>query len=255
MDFMHLYRHPARLYILAFNIIAMIASVGLAAVGILGLSSSSWVLLNSDMISWFLIILSLFIFLVSLLGCAAALAESRTILGTLSLIIYALTQHDNVDSLLDQAWDKAYEHNPRMLQDIETRLQCCGYASVGDRAIPKTSPFACRESPAFGYRSSCQQQLKQSYFRHENALLSFVIGIQFLQILALTATVTLWSQLPSGEEVEDRYRTEHSQRLLRGLQAEDQEQRRYRGTTVIQGDGQGTGGGSDGLYGSTGRIR
>jgi len=87
-----------------------------------------------------------------------------------------------VDDILDMAWQKAYDNNPQILQDLEISLGCCGYLSVGDRAIPKTSKYACRESPAFGYNVPCQKQLRQSYLRHQNAILGFVTGIQFVQV-------------------------------------------------------------------------
>ncbi|KAG0371356.1 hypothetical protein BGZ54_005480 [Gamsiella multidivaricata] len=154
---------------------------------------------------------------------------SLLILLQLSVIIFALSRHDKVDGILDNAWQRVYDNNPRILQDIETRLACCGYSSVGDRAVPKTSKYACRESPAFGYTVSCQRQIKGAYLDHEDLLLSVVTSIQFLQILALVAAVALWSQLPRSNEIEDRYRVEHSQRLLRGMR-EDQAQRGYRDT-------------------------
>ncbi|KAF9363036.1 hypothetical protein BGX34_005013 [Mortierella sp. NVP85] len=153
-----------------------------------------------------------------------------------------LSFNRTVDDILDMAWQKAYDNNPQILQDLEISLGCCGYLSVGDRAIPKMSKYACRESPAFGYNVPCQKQLRQSYLRHQNAILGFVTGIQFVQFLALASTVALWSQLPSEHQIEGQYREEHSRRLLQGLRDEDQAQRtesrdenrgRY-GTTDVQ---------------------
>ncbi|KAF8930881.1 hypothetical protein BGZ58_007952 [Dissophora ornata] len=162
MDFMNLYQHPARIYILAFNVIAM------------------------------------------------------------------------VDDILNNAWQNAYDQHPHTLQDLETRLGCCGFSSVGDRAIPKSSKYACRDSPAFGYNVPCQSQLKEAYQINENMLLSVVAAILLLQLMALASMVALWLQLPRNEEIEDRYRADHSERLLRGLQEEDSERARY-GTTDNQG--------------------
>ncbi|KAF9935744.1 hypothetical protein BGZ65_003077 [Modicella reniformis] len=265
MNFMHVYRHPARLYILVLNVIAMIASVGLTGVGIFRLASSTRLLLQSSVLSWSLIVLSLFIFLVSLLGCAAALTESKPVLSAygviqlqygilvvllvllqLSLIIYALAQHDKMDDILDMAWQRAYDKNPQIIQDLETRLGCCGYSSVGDRAIPKSSKFACRESPAFGYNVSCQRELRDSYIRHETVLLGFATGIQFLQVvLALASTVALWSQLRGLDQIERQHREEYSRGLLRDLREEDQMQRRVYRSDGTQSDDRGRYGATD----------
>lgn len=83
---------------------------------------------------------------------------------------------------MDNAWQNAYDNNPRALQDIETRLQCCGYETVTDRAIPKSSKLACRQSPAFGYDISCKDQLKHSYSRHEAVILGVITAVEILQV-------------------------------------------------------------------------
>ncbi|ORZ28963.1 Tetraspanin family-domain-containing protein [Lobosporangium transversale] len=248
MNHTRLYQYPARLFILGLNVVAMVSSVGLTAVGIFGLSDSTRVLIESEALSWILIILSLIILLISMLGCAAALSGSKRTLAIygvlvsflvllqLGLIIFALTQHDRVDLILDKAWERAYDRDPLLLQDLETRFHCCGFASVDDRAVPKDPSVTCRVSPAFGYTVPCKERLRESYLRHEASLLSVTGGTQFLQILALAATVVLWLQLPRDNEVEQLYRTEHSQRLLQGLRQEDQEQRQYRESSAVQGE-------------------
>ncbi|KAI8357680.1 hypothetical protein B0O80DRAFT_424671 [Mortierella sp. GBAus27b] len=165
--------------------------------------------------------------------------NSLLVLLQLGLIIYTLTRHYKVDDILDLAWQKAYDHEPRILQDLETSRGCCGYSSVGDRAIPKSSKYACRDSPAFGYDTSCQRQLRQSFLRHENTILGLVAGVQFLQLLALASAMLLWAHLPSDDQIEEQYRGEHSQRLLQGLREEDQQQGQpYRTSETLNGQGQ-----------------
>ncbi|KAG0330221.1 hypothetical protein BGZ99_007082 [Dissophora globulifera] len=232
------FEQPTRLYIFTFNVMAMILGIGLAGVVLFDLNSSSRFLLESNTATWPLAILSLLIILVSLLGCSAAMSSSKLVLGIYGIvvallalfqvsdIIYAITLHDKVDDILNKAWQNAYDNDPRVLQDLETRLGCCGYATIGDRAIPKSSRYACRESPAFGYSVPCRATLKEAYLHHENMYLGFVSAIQFLQLIALAATVALWTQLPRDEETEEQYRAEHSGRLLRGLREEDNMHRR-----------------------------
>ncbi|KAF9084804.1 hypothetical protein BGX23_010196 [Mortierella sp. AD031] len=234
MDLMHIHRQPSRLYILFLNFVTLLASLALFATGIHEMADHSEYLLHSDAVSWTLVILSLIVFLVSVLGGVAALSQSKRIVVTygtmlsilvllqLIFLIYAMIRHDQVDKMLDNAWQKAYDTNERALQDLETRLQCCGYATVEDRAIPKTSKDACIRSPAFGYSVSCKQQLQEAYDAHERWTVASITGIEGLQLLALLATITLLKRLPSDDSIEDRYSTEHSQRLLRGLRSEDE---------------------------------
>ncbi|KAG0022717.1 hypothetical protein BGZ82_010941 [Podila clonocystis] len=232
MDFMDIYRQPSRLYILILNIATMLASIALFGLGIFGLTSESSILLESRALSWALIVLSLLIMPVSILGCAGSLGRFKTVLATygtllsllvlfqLVVIIYASIRHDKVDNLMDQAWQNAYVHNQRTLQDLELRLHCCGFSNKSDRAAPSN----CHKSPAFGFRTSCQKQLRDSFTRHENMVIATVTVVEILQIMALVATIVLWSKLPHDDEVDAQYRSEHSQRLLQGLRDDDQQQ-------------------------------
>ncbi|KAF9136236.1 hypothetical protein BGW39_003681 [Mortierella sp. 14UC] len=235
MDLMHVHRQPSRLYILVLNFIALLASLMLFAAGIRELvGGPTRFLLHSDAVSWGLIILSLIVFLVSVLGGVCALSQSKRIAATygtllsilvllqLIFLIYAMVRHDHVGKMLDNAWQKAYDTNERGLQDLETHLHCCGYESVTDRAVPKYPKDACITSPAFGYRVSCKQQLQEAYEDHERLTIASITGIEGLQLLALLATIVLLKKLPSDDTIEDRFSTEHSQRLLRGLRSEDE---------------------------------
>ncbi|KAF9959314.1 hypothetical protein BGZ72_009891 [Mortierella alpina] len=221
------------------NEFELLASIALFGVAIYSFATDSQILLESHMLSWTMAILSGIVFLISILGCACAVSEIKRVIGTygvllsvlivlqLFMLIYALTRHDQVDSILDTAWQNAYNNQPQTLQDLETRLHCCGYETVTDRAIPKTSNYACRDSPAFGYQTACKAQLKDAYSRHESAFLGVIAGIEVLQILALVCTMALFSELPSYEEIGTRYRSEHSQRVFRGLRDENPGHQRF----------------------------
>ncbi|KAG0277050.1 hypothetical protein BGZ95_006601 [Linnemannia exigua] len=215
MDLMHVHRQPSRLYILILNFVTLLVSLMLFAAGIRALvSGPTRFLLHSDAISWGLIILSLIVFLVSVLGGVCALSQSKRIAVT-------------VDMMLNKAWQKAYDTNERGLQDLETHLHCCGYETLTDRAVPKTSKDACITSPAFGYRVSCKHKLQESYEEHERLTIASITVIEGLQLLALLATIAMLKMLPSDDTIEDRFSTEHSQRLLRGLRSEDESRAGY----------------------------
>ncbi|KAF9209758.1 hypothetical protein BGZ49_001400 [Haplosporangium sp. Z 27] len=203
-------------------------SIGLAAVGIFGFSNVSLVFLEWNSLSWFLVILSLLIFFISAFGVASTLAEDKRMIST-------------IGSMLDQTWQNSYDNSARKLKQIETSLYCCGFSSIEDRAIPKSSPDACRKSRAFGYQVPCQDQLKESYDIHSSATLTCVICIQALQLLALVFAIALWPQIPRDDELEGQYLVEHSERVLRGLQEEDQEQRQQSNAGPSQGQERGYG--------------
>ncbi|KAG0089923.1 hypothetical protein BGZ92_003979 [Podila epicladia] len=238
MEFMDIYRQPSRLYILILNVVTMLASVALFGLDIFGLASGSPILLESGALSWTLIALSLLIMSVSILGCAGSLGRCKMVLAAygallsllvlfqLVVILYASVRHDKVDDLMDQAWQNAYVHNQRTLQDLEIRLHCCGFSNKTDRAVP----FNCHQSPAFGFHTSCQKQLRDSFTRHENMVIVTVAVVEILQLLALVATMVLWSKLPHDDDVDAQYRREHSQRLLQGLRDDDQERAGNYGT-------------------------
>ncbi|KAF9905805.1 hypothetical protein EC991_001281 [Linnemannia zychae] len=193
----------------------------------------TWFFLHSDAISWGLVILSVIVFLASVLGGVCALSQSKRIAATyratlsilvllqLIFLIYAMARHDHVDKILGNAWQKAYDTNERGLQDLETRLHCCGYESVTDRAVPKYRKDACITSPSFGYKVSCKHQLQEAYEDHERLAVASITGIEVLQLLALLATIALL-KFSSDDTIEERFSTEHSRRLLRGLRSEDE---------------------------------
>lgn len=92
----------------------------------------------------------------------------------------SLQTKQQVDNLMDQAWQNAFVNNQRTLQDLEIRLHCCGYSSMNDRAVPSN----CHESPAFGFHTSCQKQLRHSFTRHEDMVIAMVTVVEILQVNA-----------------------------------------------------------------------
>ncbi|KAG0344282.1 hypothetical protein BG004_004595 [Podila humilis] len=123
-----------------------------------------------------------------------------------------------IGDLMDHAWQKAYNNNKQTIQDLETRLQCCGYADITDRSAPAN----CANSPAFGYTTSCKARIYDTLTYRQNATITIVTAIELLQIMALTAGLVLWSKLPRENEIDSRYRDEHSRRILQGLSQEDE---------------------------------
>ncbi|KAF9436868.1 hypothetical protein BGZ76_002710 [Entomortierella beljakovae] len=128
-----------------------------------------------------------------------------------------------IDSALDHIWQDSYDHNPRKLKKIERELVCCGFSSLDDRSVPKSSPFACRDSASYGYNIPCQVQLKQAYGKIEYSSFICLVGILVLQLLTLAALVLHWFQVPPEAEIEVQTQEEHNRSLLRDWDREDQD--------------------------------
>ncbi|KAF9934854.1 hypothetical protein FBU30_010827 [Linnemannia zychae] len=235
MELMYVHRQPSRLYIFIINFVTLLAGLILFAVGIRELADGYIrIVLYSKTLSWSLIVMSVIDFLVSLIGSICALSRSKrisiaygtllTILVVLQLVFlaYIMIRHDHMDILLDKAWQNLYDTNERALQDLETRLHCCGYQSVVDRAVPMDSRDACIKSPAFGYNTPCKKQLQQTYGTYELLTIVSITSIECLQLLALLATIALWRRLPSDDSIDGYLSAESSQRLLDGLRREDE---------------------------------
>lgn len=237
-------RATTRIYVLVLNALTAVAGLVLLGLGVYTLIKAD-VLLYSKAIPITLIVAGGLTFLVSFVGCFGAASESRPILYSYFavLLLLVITQailgivtivnQDKIDNFLDSAWQDAYDRHPRVIRDIQNEFSCCGFRKPTDRSVPKTKPDSCQNSPYFGYDTPCFESLKEAYSSYQTAL--WIVGIFALlvQIGALVATWLLIDRIPTEEELERGYRSEHA-RLVGGTRRRDQEQ-----------------GTSTGLYGST----
>ncbi|CAG8580089.1 3390_t:CDS:2 [Acaulospora morrowiae] len=211
-----------------------LAGIILIGLGLYELASPE-VRFYSNVIPLATILLGVLIFLISVTGCFGAVAESKPILVTYFIVllilviiqviaaIITLVDSQNVERILDTAWEKAYQEHPAIIRDIEDEYACCGFRNTTDRAIPKRTPDACVESPWFGYNKPCLASLETAYRRHHTMLAVWGIVLAVIQILALISVYILIVFLPTPEERERIYRAEH-ERLVRIGRGEDPEQ-------------------------------
>ncbi|CAG8559691.1 34097_t:CDS:2 [Gigaspora margarita] len=167
---------------------------------------------------------------VSLYSNAIPLA---TIIFGIAILLISIT-------VLDTWWQVAYNDNPRIIRDIEDKYSCCGFSNVTDRAVPKKSPDACTKSSWFGYDKPCLQVLTSAYKHHQIAIGVWVIILAFIQILALIAAYVLLVNLPTPEQRDRDYRTEHERliKMGRNVDPDQQQSKPYytdRGTGVSGG--------------------
>ncbi|CAI2188737.1 3912_t:CDS:2 [Funneliformis geosporum] len=209
-----------RMFMIFANTLTTIAGLILIGLGLYGVFSSEIRLYSSE-IPIATIVLGFLVLLISITGCCGAIAENRPILVTVSFttqIIFAaviLADRANVEDILNNAWQKAYDDHPSIIRDVEDEYSCCGFRNVTDRAVPKSSPDACVNSPWFGYDRPCLDNLSRAYRSHHTMLGVWGIILAIIQILALISSYILIAFLPNARERENQYLSEHD-RIVRG---------------------------------------
>lgn len=205
-----------------FVVSALTALTGIALIvtGVYTLSDSTSVL-GQRTLPVLLCIVGATVFLVSFLGIFGTATDSRRMLygflgGLVALIavelivgIVALTNSGAVDTLLENAWDDAWFHHPRVVRDVQEANACCGFRFVTDRAVPKSAPDACLKSLEFGYQVSCYQALVHGYRRVQTAIGVATIVLAGLQMVAVFLTYSLTQHIPKSHD--DRHFTAYQQ--------------------------------------------
>ncbi|CAG8650962.1 11135_t:CDS:2 [Funneliformis caledonium] len=207
------------------NTLTTIAGLILIGLGLYGVFSSE-VRLYSSEIPIATIVLGFLVLLISITGCCGAFVENRPILYFIMLLILIIAQiiiaivvladRANVEDILNNAWQKAYDDHPSIIRDIEDEYSCCGFKNITDRAVPKSSPDACVNSPWFGYDRPCLENLSRAYRSHNTMLGVLGIILAIIQILALISAYILIAFLPNAREREYQYLSEHD-RIVRGF--------------------------------------
>ncbi|KAG0347731.1 hypothetical protein BG004_007069 [Podila humilis] len=87
------------------------------------------------------------------------------VLNLLSLITvgaFAFAYRNQGTEVLDRAWGRVFRSDPRVIQDLESFFQCCGFENVLDRPVPMTCALdtrymiGCRESIQTAFQDSLQ---------------------------------------------------------------------------------------------------
>jgi hypothetical protein len=216
-----------RTIVIVTNTLTMIVGLILAGLGIYGLTSPD-VRFYSNFVPLATLCMGILVFLVSIIGCCGAIWEHRPVLISYLVILFVLVviqliaviitlvDHQNIENILDKAWQTAYDNHPRVIRDIEEEYSCCGFRGTTDRAVPKRSPDACIKSPWFGYDKPCFDSLYHAYERHEKSLIIWGIILAVMQVLALVCTYILVVFIPSENVRERQYRAEHERLVQEG---------------------------------------
>jgi len=216
-----------RVFVIILNLFTSLAGLSLIGLGIYAIFRSD-LLLASKTIPITMIVSGALVFAVSFLGCFGSAAESKNVLlvyfvvlmvlvvAQILVIGYGVANEDKLDDKLDQTWQRAYEESPKLIRNIEQEYACCGFRNVTDRAIPRTHPDSCVESPNFGYDQPCLLQIIRAYQEHQTGLMTAAAILGMVQILAIIAAWILLMRLPSEYQRELQYRDEHRRLVEQG---------------------------------------
>ncbi|KAJ3362612.1 hypothetical protein GGF32_005852 [Allomyces javanicus] len=224
---MNLSVHSTRWAVFIISMLTALAGIVLIVLGIYTLNDTTTTL-GSRTIPVMMLVLGCLIFLVSFLGAFGTISENHAILyafmiGLLALVgiqiviaVIALANKGAVDSLMDEAWQKAYDEHPRVLRDVQEEYGCCGFRYTTDRAIPKSTPDACLKSVEFGYQVSCYRALIGGYKNIQTIVGAAGIILSAIQLIGVFLTYLLIRNLPAKDEQHEQHRYLHPEqrRLL-----------------------------------------
>jgi len=216
-----------KFFVVILNIITAFVGLALVIFGIYAFYRSEFVL-YSKAIPTTMIIIGLFVFLVSFVGCLGAEMENRPMLmANFSILlvlvlaqaitaIFTFSNTDKVDESVEQAWLRAYLNHPKLIRRIEDEYSCCGYRNIYDHAVPDN----CSSNPFYGYEVSCFTQLLDAYRSNQTSIgvAGALIGI--VQIVALLAALAMIHYMPPQDE-RDRSTRQGYERLVASKRTEE----------------------------------
>ncbi|KAF9923446.1 Tetraspanin [Linnemannia zychae] len=179
------------------------------------------VFVTSTLLPHLILVLGATISLVSFLGYYGVMNEKRWILwvhGFILIVAIALqitvgaiafVYRNQGNEVLDEAWDRVFRSDPRVIQDLETFFQCCGFEHVLDRPVPITCAIDRR------YTAGCRENIQTAFQDSLQAI--GVIGaiLGSLELVSLLGAVVLFHRFDKQKYVRERVDGEES--LVRAL--------------------------------------
>ncbi|KAG0279958.1 Leukocyte surface antigen cd53 [Linnemannia exigua] len=165
---------PIQNAIAVLNLLSLLVGMILLFVGTFVYFAPGAVFVTSTLLPHLILVLGATISLVSFLGYYGVMNEKRWILwvhGLILLIAIALqiavgavafVYRNQGNEVLDKAWDRVFHNDPRVILDLESFFQCCGFEHVLDRPVPITCAIdrryttGCRENIQTAFQDSLQ---------------------------------------------------------------------------------------------------
>ena len=177
------------------NFIILLASIGLAAVGIFGCAT------NAPFSEFFhsvspglVLVLGVFLGIFAIVGLYAAKVKSKGLirvvfilvtLGIIGLVVVGtltLARSIQAENIVWDAWKHSKNHDPEVVKQVEQTFHCCGLSDVKEDAIPAN----CTEDPAFGFKEPCKMKIQH---RIGTLLMAVGRGTMFFTLIVVIALV------------------------------------------------------------------
>ncbi|XP_020716370.1 protein late bloomer isoform X1 [Ceratitis capitata] len=190
-----------------FNFLCGVFAIATVIVCALGLTT---VQTENKSICITLIIFGSIIFLVALMGCCGALAESLCCLWTYAIFLVLLIVADLVLLIgfmkdidyekqakidMDTAWQEYLHSNFRTMNNYQNALHCCGRYGPSDyEAAGLKIPNSCYKKhiiPEDLYVNGCLAALKKAYNETQSRLFTFEWVTFAVEVIALVCAITL----------------------------------------------------------------
>ncbi|KAF9911123.1 Tetraspanin [Linnemannia zychae] len=165
---------PIQNAIAVLNLLSLLVGMILLFVGTFVYFAPGAVFVTSTLLPHLILVLGATISLVSFLGYYGVMNEKRWILWVHGLILLvaialqitvgavAFVYRNQGNEVLDKAWDRVFHDDPRVILDLESFFQCCGFEHVLDRPVPITCAIdrrytaGCRENIQTAFQDSLQ---------------------------------------------------------------------------------------------------
>ncbi|KAG0051622.1 Tetraspanin-2 [Gryganskiella cystojenkinii] len=179
------------------------------------------VFVTSTLLPHLVLVLGATISLVSFLGYYGVMTEKRWILWVHGLILliaialqitvgaFAFAYRSQGHEVLDRAWERVFRSDPRVILDLETFFQCCGFEHVLDRAVPVTCALDRR------YTAGCRENIETAFQDSLQAI--GVIGaiLGGIELVSLLGAAILFHRFDNQRYERERVEDENS--LVRAL--------------------------------------
>ncbi|KAF9304893.1 Tetraspanin [Mortierella antarctica] len=215
---MYVVLRPTRSYgpiqnaIAVLNLLSLLVGMILLFIGTFVYFAPAAVFVTSTLLPHCLLILGASISLVSFLGYYGVMNEKRWILWVHGMILliaialqitvgaFAFAYRNQGTEVLDRAWERVFRSDPRVIQDLETFFQCCGFEHVLDRAVPVTCALDTR------YMTGCRESIQTAFQDSLQAIgvIGAVLGA--IELVSLLGAAVLFHRFDK-----QRYQREHDE--------------------------------------------
>ncbi|KAJ1725683.1 hypothetical protein LPJ53_000162 [Coemansia erecta] len=130
---------------------------------------------------------------VSFLGIIGSIKRSQQVFGTYSALLTLLVivqaigllvlwlHPEHIEDRFSDVWEKLYDDDQDTIRYIEKDLQCCGFKSPIDMAVPKN----CSVKKHYGFVVGCLEPLQHQWHSKRHAMLWAGLAIIGAQVVSL----------------------------------------------------------------------